>query len=353
MNARAERALEIGSAIVTEARVEKITFLAGSIAYHAFVSMLPLMLLLLAAISTLGNQSLEDGFLSLVEAVLTPGAQEVLLPELESAGASTGLSIVGGLILVWGTLRIFRGLDTAFSDIYETEAENSFTDQLSDGLIVLVTFAVGIGVAIAISSFIPLHSDGPVMWFVSRAVFVVSLTLVLFPMYYIFPDTDVSVVEVLPGTILASVGLVAFETGFRIYSSGPDRTLIGGILLLLTWLYFGGLVLLFGVVVNAVLSNRSKDVSIDPVFGGVPRAAKRDKPGRDAVVGSLTELERLLATGEEITFTVDGESVTLPPPQQYETQTHAKRFSIGDRDVGVELRWSPTDERTVPEVTED
>jgi hypothetical protein len=32
-------------------------------------------------------------------------------------------------------MRIFRGLDTAFSGIHETESENTFADQLGDGLV--------------------------------------------------------------------------------------------------------------------------------------------------------------------------------------------------------------------------
>jgi signal peptidase len=39
--------------------------------------------------------------------------------------------VLGVVLLIWGTLRIFRGLDTAFSDIYESEAANPFTDQAS------------------------------------------------------------------------------------------------------------------------------------------------------------------------------------------------------------------------------
>lgn len=341
MDSRVERGLTVGRAIVTEMRVEKITFLAGSIAYHAFISLLPLLLLLLAAISAVGNRSLEEGFIALLEAVLTPGAQQLLIDELQTAGGSTSLTIVGGLVLVWGTLRIFRGLDTAFSDIYETETANTFGDQLSDGVIVLVTFAIAIVAAVVVQSLIPAGDDGPVAWALSRLLLVAGLTLTFLPMYYIFPDTDVSVAEILPGTLFAAVGLVAFETLFAIYTQGDDKSVVGGILVLLTWLYFSGLVILLGVVINAVLSNRSADVSIDPVVGGVRPTHERDRPTRQEVVASLTELNRLFDTEEDVVISVGDESVTLPSPQRYETDTESSRLGLVDGTVGLELQWSP------------
>jgi membrane protein len=341
MDSRIERGLTVGRAIVTEMRVEKVTFLAGSIAYHAFISLLPLLLLLLAAISAVGDRSLEEGFIALLEAVLTPGAQQLLIDELQTAGTSTGLTIVGGLVLVWGTLRIFRGLDTAFSDIYETETANTFGDQLSDGVIVLVTFAIAIVAAVVVQSLIPLGADGVIAWTLSRLALVVGLTLTFLPMYYIFPDTDVSVAEILPGTLFAAVGLVAFETLFTLYTQGGDKSVVGGILVLLTWLYFSGLVILVGVVVNAVLSNRSADVDIDPVVGGVRPTHKRDRPTRGEVVASLTELKRLFDAEEDVVISVGDESVTLPPPQRYETDTESSRLGFVDGTVGLELQWSP------------
>ncbi|MFC6726112.1 YihY/virulence factor BrkB family protein, partial [Halobium palmae] len=291
MNRRTERALEVGRAVLHEARVEKVTFLAGSIAYHAFVSLLPLFVLVLTVVSTVGDEALRAQFLDVVAAMVTPEAGELLLQEL--SGTDPGLTAVGGVLLVWGTLRIFRGLDTAFSDVYETEAENTFADQLSDGVVVLVTFAFAIVVASALLSVLP-SGGGVLGWLLRRVAVVAGLTLTFLPMFYIFPDTDVSVVEVLPGTALAAVGLTAFEALFRFYvaTRDPESSAIAGILVLLTWLYVSGLVLLLGVVVNAVLSNRSADVNIEPVIGDHRPTSEPDRADRAVLVAGLAELDR-------------------------------------------------------------
>jgi len=58
-----------------------------------------------------------------------------------------------------------------------------------------------------------------------------------------------------PGVIVAAIGWAALQALFQIYvaisSSSESAGPIGAILLLLTWLYFGGLILLVGGVVNA------------------------------------------------------------------------------------------------------
>ncbi|WP_079979417.1 YihY/virulence factor BrkB family protein [Halapricum salinum] len=333
--ARVERVVR---AIVHEARVEKIPFLAGSIAYHAFVSLLPLFALLLYVASGLGNASMEAGLIRLSRAVFTEGAQEVLIAEMRDASRSTGVSVLGIVVLIWGTLRIFRGLDTAFSDIYETEAENTFFDQLTDGVLVLGTFAIAILLAVLVYRVVP--TEGALA-FVEPVVVVFGLTLVLLPMYYVFPDTDVSVPEILPGAVFAAVGVTTFQAGFRLYVSSGEQNVVGGILLLLTWLYVTGLVILLGVVVNAVLSNRSADVSIRPVIGGI---SPIDETGR----WTKTELQHALSTIDARTTSrtplglrIDEETIELPAPQSIEIASEDGLLGSGPESSTLTLRWTP------------
>ncbi|MFC7071313.1 YihY/virulence factor BrkB family protein [Halobaculum lipolyticum] len=344
------RAVSLARAVVHEIRTEKLTFLAGSVAYHAFVSLLPLLVLVVLVLTTVGGEGLEAAFESLVAAALTPDAGRELLAELERASASTTLSVLGIGVLVWGALRVFRGLDTAFSDIYETEAENTFLDQLSDGLLVLVAFGAAVVAGAALEGALGGGPGGPAAWLLGRVALALAVSAALFPMYYVFPDTDVTVVEVLPGTVFAGTALAAAEASFRVYvswsSARPDRSVVAAILVFLTWLYVSGLVILVGAALNAVLSNRSADVSIVPVFGRRPDPTER--PDGDAVVGDLTRLRALLAdtdgdadAGGAVTITVGDESVTLPAPERAAVDTAS---ASGDGGVGVSLRWFPVDD---------
>jgi membrane protein len=343
MTPRLDRARVVARAVLHEVRTEKVTFLAGSIAYHAFLSLLPLFLLVLAVIAAVGDASLEQSFIAVARAVLTEGASDLLVAELRRT--STSVSLFGVVVLVWGTLRIFRGLDTAFSDIYESEAANTFADQLMDGLVVLGTFALAL-IAAALVESVVTFGDGLAGWLLRRAFLVVGLSVVFFPMYLIFPDEDVSVVEVLPGVLFAAVGLTAFESLFRLYvdlsGRAGDSSVVAGILVLLTWLYFSGLVILLGAVVNAVLSNRSDDVSIDPVVGGRerdPEAVAAEGEATRRGVERLAALLRDRPDADRVTVEVDGERVELPRPDDVRTDTSQLVPGSG---VGVEFEWRPT-----------
>ena len=345
MNVDRRRVVSLARAVLYEVRVENVTFLAGSIAYHAFVSLLPLLLLVVLVVSATGSTGLESAFESIVRAALTPDAGEELLDELRRANDSS-LSFVGVGVLAWGALRVFRGLDTAFSAIYETEEENDFLDQLTDGLLVLVLFAAAVVAAAALQRLVPSTAAGPAWVAFHRAALTVVLTATLLPMYYVFPDADVSVREVLPGALFAALGLMTFESLFRVYIewSGrqPEQSVIAAILVFLTWLYVSGLVILVGAAVNAVFANRSADVTVDPVFGTY---ATPERPTEGEVVGAIEELKDLLADPAEFTVTVGDRSVGFPAPQRVETDTDASVF--GGTDLGVALRWSGV--RTSPD----
>ncbi|WP_135533782.1 YihY/virulence factor BrkB family protein [Halostella pelagica] len=257
---RLRRLLAVVVAVVRVVRRKNITFMAGSIAYNAFVSLLPLLLILFLVVAAVGNDPLALYVVELTERYLTPNAQLLLASALTDRTGQAGLSAISVVTLLWGTLKIFRGLDTAFAELYASEAESTLLDQLRDGFVVLfaVLFAIlAAGVAGAAFALFPAV---PYVGFLSPLVLVVGLSLAFLPMYYVFPDADVTVREVLPGTVVASVGWALLEALFQVYAAAASTYevygTIGAVLLLLTWLYFGGLVLMTGAAVNVVLAGR-------------------------------------------------------------------------------------------------
>jgi membrane protein len=344
MRVSRRRVREIVTAVVHEIRAEKLTFMAGSIAYHAFISILPLLLLVLTLVQQLQNVALEASVVSVMQAVLTEQSSDLIQQGLADADAS--VSLLGVAFLVWGTLRIFRGLDTAFSDIYETERENTFADQIGDGLLLLVTVALAILLASAVGSLLTVRGDGALATVLRSTATAAGLFLVLYPMYYVFPDSDVSLVEVVPGTALAAVGITVAQVVFTAFKSGGSgANLVASILVLLTWLYLVGLLVLVGAAVNAVLSNRSRDVDIDPVFGGVARdrTDRVTDAGRDELLADLETLAtRLEGKGATLSVTVDGQTVAVEAPESAVVDQEDGLFGAGGS-VGLELRWWPED----------
>lgn len=335
---RARRGAKVLAAIVRELRAEKVTFMAGSIAYHAFVSLLPFLLLLLLVLTRVGGEALARETLTAVAGYLTGQNVDVLVRAAQSATDNAGLSLVSLALLVWGTLRIFRGLDTAFSDIYESSANNGFLDQIRDGIVVFLAVGIALGAVAAGETLLGFPSLGPLAPVATVAVVAVAL----FPMYYVFPDENVTAREVVPGTLVAAVGWVLLGTGFSHYAAVSSKTeygVVGVIVLLVTWLYFTGLVLLVGAAVNAVLAGRSEDVG-DLSWGGT------DPARNDAdFVAPLRELETVLDAheGASVTVVVGEESVTVPAPDDARVSVRTvERPSVlgGNRESGeLVIQW--------------
>jgi YihY family inner membrane protein len=237
------------------------TFVAASLAYYAFVSLIPLLALVVVVATVVGGEALSAGVLVLVGDLLTPAAQSDLLSAFQSDTGRGGVTVVGVVLTTWGALKLFRGLDRAFGKVYGT-TPGGLVAQLKDALLVLVSVGAGVaGVTVVggVVAFLPL----PGARFVAPLSLLLALVAAFFPLYYVFPDAEVTVRQALPGTVFAAVCWTLLGVGFGIYATVAGSSavygLLGGILLLVTWFYLGGVVLLVGAVVNAVLAGWSFD----------------------------------------------------------------------------------------------
>ena len=252
------RTVSVGRDLVSAVRTQQVSFLAASIAYYMFVSLLPLLLLGLAVATFLGGDAFADQVVAAVGEALTPQAARLLGTALTNATGRGGATLVSLLVMVWGALKVFRGVDTAFSRIYDTTDVGGFLDSVVDA-----AAAIG-GIALAFVGFAVVGSLGAVFGVtvaLGGLVLVPILVVAFLPLYYLFPDTKTTVRGVLPGTVFAAVGWTVLATLFGLYASVAGGFqlygVIGGVLLLVTWFYFAGQLLLLGAVLNAVLHGGS------------------------------------------------------------------------------------------------
>ena len=290
--------------VVARVRDDDVPFMAASIAYNAFVSLFPLLVLLFIAVTIVGDEQLAGRVVELTEGVFPQSVRELLgdaISDRDGVGGA-GASIIGVVTLVWGSLKIFRGLDKAFSEIYRTGAKNAFLDQIRDGLVVLVALGIGVvGMTGAMAVFGVY--EGPLSRVVSLVVLVVGLSLAFLPLYRFFPDRELGWVDALPGALFAAVGWMVLQSLFRMYvqfsSRGDTSELLGAVLLLLLWLYLAGLVLLLAAVVNAVLLGE-EERERTPVAGGSDEPADllerfhRERDRRQSLEHERARLERRL-----------------------------------------------------------
>ena len=253
----AKNAVQILREILHESKSKNVPFMAGSIAYSAFLSLLPLVLLLVIAASVLGGETLANQVQAVTENYLTPSGQSLLTDSINPDSSQAGVSILGLVVLLWGVLRVFRALDTAFSAIYDTQWKTDLLHQLKDGIVVLASLGIALLVVLVAALSLRLVPNLPFPQLARGALLIFGLSIVFIPIYYVFPDADLPFKMILPGAVFAAVGWALLNAGFSIYvahSSAQDLYgVLGGVILLITFLYFGALVILLGAIVNVVL----------------------------------------------------------------------------------------------------
>jgi len=250
-------------AVVREVRARDVTLLAASIAYYAFVSLLPLLVLTTIVATALGGPAFRAAVLDLAGRYLLPVGQGVVDEALANTTGRGGVTVVGLLLLLWSSVKLFRGIDTAFARIYDTPARD-FLGSLRVGVTVLVAVGVGAFGGVALVGVATLLRTPVAL--VAPLVFFTVLLAALFPVYYLTPAGSVSPREALPGALLCAGGWTVFGTAFALYAAVATTSgqaalygTLGAILLLVTWFYLAGLVLLVGATLNAVRADRSVD----------------------------------------------------------------------------------------------
>ncbi|NHN59250.1 MULTISPECIES: YihY/virulence factor BrkB family protein [Halorussus] len=249
--------------VVDVARDRNVMFLAASVAYYAFVSLIPLALLVVVLGSALGGQAFAQFVVQQVASSLSSSAERVLQRALTSSSGRTGAGVVGVVTVAWSALKLFRGLDIAFSEAYGTERDPSLVEQLVDGAVTVGLVVVAAGFVIAVGYALRNPSLGPsvpLRSLVGNLLLVAGLSVAFLPVYYVMPPVEMTVREAVPGAVVAAVGWVALHALFQFYLAYAGRYraygVIGAVLLLLTWFYFAGAVVLVGAVVNSVLGGR-------------------------------------------------------------------------------------------------
>jgi membrane protein len=265
VNVNAQRAIGVTRSVINGVRSDQVTFIAASLAYYAFISLIPL-LLLAVVIGSVVYPDFAKEVAQPVTNTVGPQAGELVKNALDSQSGQSGATVIGILLLLWSSLKLFRGLDIAFSSVYRDALPPGLGGQLRNGLITLLAVGAGIAVTIAIGTLLALPGIEVVIGGVNVIGTIGTLaqfgglTLTLLPLYYVLPGESISVREALPGAVFAAIGWTVLQTGFRIYAAQAGSYAaygaIGGVLLLVTFLYFGGLILLVGVVLNATLVGR-------------------------------------------------------------------------------------------------
>jgi YihY family inner membrane protein len=278
------RGYELTNRVLRLAKAQQLTLLAAGVAFYGFLSLVPLMLLALGLAASIGGEALADRLSAAATDILTVQAQTLLADAVTDQAGRRGATVAGILGLLWGSSRVLRGLDRAFSQVYGTVGEKSLLDTIWDATIVSIAIAAGLallGVLELAVRFLPGLEVTIAVAVVGQLFVVLGLFVTFLPLYVIFPDANVGVREATPGTVVAAVGWFVLSRTFSLYAGLLSEYAVygalGAVFLVLVWLYVGATVLVFGAVLNAVLADRELDRQLQsPGRRQIPTGAMTD-----------------------------------------------------------------------------
>jgi len=244
---------------------DQISFAAAAVAFYAWLSLFPLMLVAIAGLgvwlsSAEAMQQTLDLLSHSLPAFTATGMD--FAPLLKSIADSRGKAgLLGGLLLLWVGSQVVVALEVALNRVFgAAERRNWISVRLGAIAFVLVAGALGLAVilsGVVVSIFVTVAVARAAYWVCS-----LLLTALLFSLAYILlPRKDVPFVPALIGGLVTAVLwtivnslLVVYFSDFTNFASvyGP----LAGTVAVLLACYYLALVTLVGAEVTAILTAR-------------------------------------------------------------------------------------------------
>jgi len=257
---------------------DDILALGAQMAYYLILSFFPFLIFLMALIgnSPISSQQVLRGLLGILpeEAYILVRNTVVEIVDTKAGG----LAPVSGILALWfasnGIGSIITGLNKAYD---EKERRPFWMVKLISIIFTLLLSTV------IIFSFILLVFGGVIkkqildgmeleplyqsLWNTGRYIFISSVIFLVFIILYRFtPSRRMKWREVIPGAIFATTGWLTTSLGFACYVDNFTNYSrfygsIGGVVVLLIWLYYSAVIILLGGELNAALAyeKKSKD----------------------------------------------------------------------------------------------
>jgi membrane protein len=253
---------------------DNILGLAAQTAYYFFFSLFPLLLFTTPLIGVFGDpESIINWVTGQAERVLPPDALGLVLGVVNDVVFSPnapGLISIGVLLAAWTGSNVFNNLIFALNRAYDVEESRpwwkarliSLAAVVVSGMFLLIASTImlaGPELIDFVVSLVPgLEGTRTIWMIVQYPLAFVLLVGVMWMIYYFLPNLRQSKRQVLVGAVIATVLWIGVTLGFRAYvtnfaSYNKTYGAIGGVIILLTWMYLTMLVILAGGELNSEL----------------------------------------------------------------------------------------------------
>ncbi|QQZ59319.1 YihY/virulence factor BrkB family protein [Paenibacillus sonchi] len=270
----AGRAFSFFRQLYQKMKLDDVQGISAQLTYYLILSLFPFLIFIMTLIGY-AHISVEDKIRDL-EQIMPAEAISIIEEILKDVaeGRSQALLSFGMLATLWaaskGINAIIKGLNRAY-DIEESRVfwkirAIAFLATLFIGLVVLLSIlllVLGTWLKTQVFLLIDLPYGFQKIWdLLQYAVPLFVMFLVFTLLYWIAPSRRLTLKEVMPGAMFATLGWIITSILFSVYVnqfSNFTETYgsLGGVMILLIWLYISSIIILAGGEINAILMKRS------------------------------------------------------------------------------------------------
>jgi membrane protein len=256
--------------------------LAAQLAYYFFLALFPALLFLIALAGFLATQDSVVRVVTMLEGLAPPDVIGIIRDQLAqiASNESGGLLTFGVAAALWSSSAAMVAVIDALNRAYDVEDTRPWWRQRLTSILLTIGAAVFILASIAlvmagpeladfIGSQVGLGAASVWTWKILQwpLIFVLVATAIGL-IYYFAPDVEQDFVWITPGSLFATLLWLVGSLGFRVYvvnfgSYNETYGLVGGVMVLMLWLYLSGLAIIVGAEMNAEIEHASphgKDV---------------------------------------------------------------------------------------------
>ncbi|MNI31980.1 hypothetical protein D3C73_858780 [compost metagenome] len=270
----AGRAFSFSRQLYQKMKLDDVQGISAQLTYYLILSLFPFLIFIMTLIGY-AHISVEDKIRDLEQ--IMPGEAISIIEEIVkdvAEGRSQALLSFGMLATLWaaskGINAIIKGLNRAY-DIEESRVfwkirGIAFLATLFIGLVVLLSIlllVLGTWLKTQVFLLIDLPYGFQKIWdLLQYAVPLFVMFAVFTLLYWIAPSRRLTLKEVMPGAMFATLGWIITSILFSVYVnqfSNFTETYgsLGGVMILLIWLYISSIIILAGGEINAILMKRS------------------------------------------------------------------------------------------------
>jgi membrane protein len=251
---------------------DNLTDLAATVTYYGILSLFPFLLFLVALASVIITPADAQRLVDQLATVAPGPATQIVGERIQQLGGQQNVTLLGfgALGAIWAASGGIMALIRALNRTYDVQEGRPFWKVRGTAILMtLVAGVLALVAALVAVATAPLADwfGGPIGMAIGWLRLPVAGLIMMFLwalLYYALPDVEQRFKFITPGSVvgvllwvLASWGFSKYVTSFGNY----DKTYgaLGGVIVLLFWMWISSLVVLFGAELNAFIEHRSPE----------------------------------------------------------------------------------------------